>query len=412
MRIRKIVIPFITLLILVSQLGGCAFMNSHEALEEIHNGSEVVIEFGEVDHSKIELENGMTVDFNKADVSNPDIDSTIIDSAYAETENSIAKEEFYSICKNAYSAIWKSDIAHGESEDHLGRELMWFDFYIEEAGYLSNDTYRNQYKEWRNQNHPNPIPEFTFVSVDKPIYIKSGVVVGYLSPCTHHSTKEPLSMFVMSNKVLEDAKVSENGLWVVFEDLGRSVYLPGDQCTFENSANIGTEQSEIEVFNKCEETVYATSTVNIRGTYSTEGDLLGQLYRGQSMTRIGVGTGEAKGWSKLITDDGNIVYVSSKYLSLYKPSSDSGSGNNSGNNSSGAGGNPPVNNNQNTNIGNTDSGNTSNNNTGDGNVLISFEDLVPTSSDEGICDGGTTPVDLNTGGSNTDHDYSGITISP
>jgi len=88
-----------------------------------------------------------------------------------------------------------------------------------------------------------------------------------------------------------------------------------------------------EVFTDCNETVYATGTVNLRSDASTESEKVGSLSKGQSVTRIGIGIvgGEADGWSKIQLADGVEVYVSSKYLSTTKPEvQTSNTGGNSG----------------------------------------------------------------------------------
>lgn len=80
-----------------------------------------------------------------------------------------------------------------------------------------------------------------------------------------------------------------------------------------------------QLFTDVNETMYVTSTVNIRESYSVESTKLGTLSRGQSVTRIGIGisNSEADGWSKVILSDGREVYVSSDYLSATKPSTSS-----------------------------------------------------------------------------------------
>ena len=64
--------------------------------------------------------------------------------------------------------------------------------------------------------------------------------------------------------------------------------------------------------------MYATTTVNVRSSYSTNSDKLGSLTKAQSVKRTGIGTGAAAGWSR-IEFNGKVVYVSSDYLSATKP---------------------------------------------------------------------------------------------
>lgn len=95
-------------------------------------------------------------------------------------------------------------------------------------------------------------------------------------------------------------------------------------------AQEGTTAQE-QLFTDCSETMYATTTVNVRSSYSTNSDKLGSLTKAQSVTRTGIGTGDAAGWSR-IEFNGKVAYVSSDYLSATKPqvSTGSNSGNSSG----------------------------------------------------------------------------------
>ena len=81
-------------------------------------------------------------------------------------------------------------------------------------------------------------------------------------------------------------------------------------------------------FTSVNETVYATTTVNIREGFSADTDKVGSLGKGQSIKRVGIGTGDAEGWSE-VEFNGTVAYISSDYLSLTKPAAQS-SGNNSG----------------------------------------------------------------------------------
>lgn len=85
---------------------------------------------------------------------------------------------------------------------------------------------------------------------------------------------------------------------------------------------------EVQLFTDCNETVYATGTVNLRSSWSAESEKLGSLNKGDSVTRTGIsieGT-EAEGWSRIQLSDGRIVYVSNKYLSVTKPTTQSSGG--------------------------------------------------------------------------------------
>ena len=82
--------------------------------------------------------------------------------------------------------------------------------------------------------------------------------------------------------------------------------------------NTAAPQETDSLFTDCSETMYATTTVNVRSSYSTNSDKLGSLTKAQSVKRTGIGTGAAAGWSR-IEFNGKVAYVSSDYLSATKP---------------------------------------------------------------------------------------------
>lgn len=90
----------------------------------------------------------------------------------------------------------------------------------------------------------------------------------------------------------------------------------------------GEAEPVVELFTEVNETVWAIDQVNIRASWSAESEKLGSLNKGDSVTRTGIsieGT-EAEGWSRIQLSDGRIVYVSNKYLSVTKPTTQSSGG--------------------------------------------------------------------------------------
>lgn len=90
----------------------------------------------------------------------------------------------------------------------------------------------------------------------------------------------------------------------------------------------GEAEPVVELFTEVNETVWAIDQVNIRASWSAESEKLGSLNKGDSVTRTGIsieGT-EAEGWSRIQLSDGRIVYVSNKYLSATKPTTQSSGG--------------------------------------------------------------------------------------
>ena len=80
-----------------------------------------------------------------------------------------------------------------------------------------------------------------------------------------------------------------------------------------------SQEDEVQLFTEVNETVYATGTVNLRSGPSTAHDKVGSLNKSDSVTRVGIGTAKAEGWSRIQLSDGSTVYVSNKYLSTTKP---------------------------------------------------------------------------------------------
>lgn len=68
-------------------------------------------------------------------------------------------------------------------------------------------------------------------------------------------------------------------------------------------------------FTEVNETVYATTSVNVRASYSADSDKVGGLSAGASATRTGIGD---NGWSRIVYGD-SVAYVNSSYLTTTKP---------------------------------------------------------------------------------------------
>jgi hypothetical protein len=102
-------------------------------------------------------------------------------------------------------------------------------------------------------------------------------------------------------------------------------WRPLDEDTTEiantSGSNISTEVKTAS-FTEVNETVYATSTVNIRASYTTSSDKVGSLSTGGSLTRTGIGTGDAEGWSR-VEYNGKTCYISSSFLTTTKPTTSS-----------------------------------------------------------------------------------------
>lgn len=151
-----------------------------------------------------------------------------------------------------------------------------------------------------------------------------------------------------------------------------------------------TEQEQL--FTDCNETLYATTTVNVRDTYSTSGNKLGSLAKAQEITRTGIGIGDADGWSRVVFQ-GQEAYVSSDYLSATKPQISKPS-TSTGGSSSGQTSKPSTG-------GNTSSGGSSSGGSSSGGFGDLADKLQQDREDKGYSGGGN-------GGALSDEDYDWI----
>lgn len=219
MRIKKIVIPLITLVILVSQISGCAIMNRDDAAGILADNDEVVVEYAEPDENA-----GADGAAGQIDTSVPEDTSEDLEDAEIGVVDNI-----------------------GTLDEETGPEQA------EQAGEVGET-------EAPEVEAPE-VPE-----VETPV------------------EAEPTYSFTSVN-----------------------------------------------------ETVYATTTVNIREGFSADTDKVGSLGKGQSIKRVGIGTGDAEGWSQ-VEFNGQTAYISSEYLSTVKPTAPSSSNSGSQTSQSSSGG--------------------------------------------------------------------------
>lgn len=103
---------------------------------------------------------------------------------------------------------------------------------------------------------------------------------------------------------------------------GGSSSSSGSSSTGNSSSSSDDEKEDSKVsFREVNEKVYATdSGINVRPSYSTSGDPVGSLNKGDELTRTGVATKSVNGitWSR-VEFNGQTAYVSSAYLTTEKP---------------------------------------------------------------------------------------------
>ena len=246
MKIKRVIIPFMTLVVMTSQLAGCATMTSDEMLKSMNESPEVSIEYAIPDPDKQSLDASGVINvgdqqFVSDSDSDGDSDIGLIENQDTQELEEISHDELIAIFEENYE-ISKS-IYNSDDEEVIRSELEMIKIIVKSMDKSLPSDYEAQYRAWR--------------------------------PSVNQQTQQA------SEVVL--------------------------------------------TFTDCNETVYATGTVNLRSGPSTDDEKVGALNKNQSVTRIGIGTGDYSSWSKVKLSDGSEVYVASKYLTTTKPVSQSSS---------------------------------------------------------------------------------------
>ena len=240
MKIKRVIIPFMTLVVMTSQLAGCATMTSDEMIKSMNESPDVSIEYAIPDPDKQSLDASGVINMGDQQiVSDSDIDRDIglIDNQGTQELEEISHDELIAIFEENYE-ISKS-IYNSDDEEVIRSELEMIKIIVKSMDKSLPSDYETQYRVWR--------------------------------PSVNQQTQQA------SEVVL--------------------------------------------TFTDCNETVYVTGTVNLRSGPSTDDEKVGALNKNQSVTRIGIGTGDYANWSKVRISDGSEVYVASKYLTTTKPAS-------------------------------------------------------------------------------------------
>ena len=246
MKIKRVIIPFMTLVVMTSQLAGCATMTSDEMLKSMNESPDVSIEYAIPDPDKQSLDASGVINvgdqqFVSDSDSDGDSDIGLIENQDTQELEEISHDELIAIFEENYE-ISKS-IYNSDDEEVIRSELEMIKIIVKSMDKSLPSDYEAQYRAWR--------------------------------PSVNQQTQQA------SEVVL--------------------------------------------TFTDCNETVYATGTVNLRSGPSTDDEKVGALNKNQSVTRIGIGTGDYSSWSKVKLSDGSEVYVASKYLTTTKPVSQSSS---------------------------------------------------------------------------------------
>lgn len=242
MKIKRVIIPFMTLVVMTSQLAGCATMTSDEMLKSMNESPDVSIEYAIPDPDKQSLDASEVINagdqqFVSDSDTDGDSDIGLIENQDNQEKAELSGDELIRYFQLAYDSC--ESFESTSQEERINFELNILTSFCDTDDEKLPADYTDQYKAWRPVDQQAPEVTLTFTEVN--------------------------------------------------------------------------------------ETVYATGTVNLRSGPSTNDEKVGALNKNQSVTRIGIGTGDYANWSKVKLSDGSEVYVASKYLTTTKPVSQSSS---------------------------------------------------------------------------------------
>lgn len=149
--------------------------------------------------------------------------------------------------------------------------------------------------------------QITFTDVDETVYATETVRVRS-TPSTEGAEVGALS----GGESVRRTGYHEE--WSRVEYDGQTCYVSSDYLTTTEPETEASEAAGDIEFESVDETVYATQNVRVRNTPSTDGEEVGRLAGGQSVTR----TGYSESWSR-VEYDGETCYVSSEYLTTVAP---------------------------------------------------------------------------------------------
>lgn len=157
MRVKRMVLPFITLVFLASQLAGCAALNSQEFLAEASKTDEIVIEYNELEESESPEQNkGIEGYITQSSQDEGEDDSIgVINTSSKDEVQEISATELYTIFEQGYQG-GQIYAEFGLSEDEL---ILMEVGEVESILGVRTDVkapadLESQYRAWRAEAHP------------------------------------------------------------------------------------------------------------------------------------------------------------------------------------------------------------------------------------------------------------------
>ena len=153
MKIKRVIIPFMTLVVMTSQLAGCATMTSDEMLKSMNESPDVSIEYAIPDPDKQSLDASGVINvgdqqFVSDTDSDGDSDIGLIENQDTQEKAELSGDELIEYFQKVYDIHTEIHSATTE-EGLIQEELKFLAELVESDNYTLPSDYEAQYRAWR-----------------------------------------------------------------------------------------------------------------------------------------------------------------------------------------------------------------------------------------------------------------------
>ena len=153
MKIKRVIIPFMTLVVMTSQLAGCATMTSDEMLKSMNESPDVSIEYAIPDPGKQSLDASEVINvgdqqFVSDSDSDGDSDIGLIENQDSQEKAELSGDELIEYFQKVYDIHTEIHSATTE-EGLIQEELKFLAELVESDNYTLPSDYEAQYRAWR-----------------------------------------------------------------------------------------------------------------------------------------------------------------------------------------------------------------------------------------------------------------------
>ncbi|MEY8262446.1 hypothetical protein AALA80_19215 [Oscillospiraceae bacterium 50-60] len=172
MKIKRVIIPFMTLVVMTSQLAGCATMTSDEMLKSMNESPDVSIEYAIPDPDKQSLDASGVINVGDQQfVSDSDSDSDdigLIENQGTQEKAELSGDELIEYFQKVYDIHTEIHSATTE-EGLIQEELKFLAELVESDNFTLPSDYEAQYRAWRPAGSLSEIEETQKPQQQQPV---------------------------------------------------------------------------------------------------------------------------------------------------------------------------------------------------------------------------------------------------